>query len=501
MRFLNETDHYLYGISARFEDTESIRRASTLLFTAICTVSALQEHQGEALFQLCSLELRRLVSDFVFASAATVDDFQGLCIASFWLSDMSWSVSGLAIRRAFEFQLGHSFQIVVGDKSVQEGLATKIRFTSQQDALACLRVWYLFFICDHHLSIIYARPSTFGMQATVSDWERYLNAVPESSTDVRIAGQIELLLLLDKVTQLLGPNFNTRMPSIFKPQLESFDQQLDQWVATWNARYDSYAEIGDFARKALTLHYLFSKLFLYSHVFRGLSSNRTQDAMPTEFFNMATSAVTSARSVIDLVTQDDIMKTALVAIPHYYHTFVAYACSFLLKVHTEYHNHLGLECEQAFRAIHQVIILCQSSECASHHLVRWMGAGLQKLAINCRATSLQQCVQDAHQLEQNYTLEPARSADGFCQRPGHNAEDDDSMSHKTDDKWDLSTETARSFSGIYQQLDPNMDQLMNSNADYANHASTQEMGTVEFQQDWSTIIPAFGSEYMGFGNR
>lgn len=242
-RFLNETDHYLYDISTRFKGTETIRRASPLLFTAICTVSALHEPRGEALFQVCNLELRRLISDFVFATKVTLDDFQGLCIASFWLSDSSWSVSGLAIRRAFEFHLGRSFEIVVGEKSVPERPAAKMRFRSKEDALDCLRVWYLFFICDHHMSILYGRPSSFGVQSTVNEWERYLKANPESSTEIRIASQIELLLLLEKVTQLLGPNVNTRTPLIFKPQIELLDQQLDQWIATWTSRYGTQPPI------------------------------------------------------------------------------------------------------------------------------------------------------------------------------------------------------------------------------------------------------------------
>lgn len=52
--FLNETDHYLYGITSRFENLRSIRCASSLLFTAICTVAALQEPNGDELFCICN---------------------------------------------------------------------------------------------------------------------------------------------------------------------------------------------------------------------------------------------------------------------------------------------------------------------------------------------------------------------------------------------------------------------------------------------------------------
>ncbi|RMJ19324.1 hypothetical protein BHE90_006066 [Fusarium euwallaceae] len=59
--FLNQTDHFLYSIA----------------------IFALHEPQGEALFDICSSELRRLISEFVFAIQVSIEDFQGLCIASF----------------------------------------------------------------------------------------------------------------------------------------------------------------------------------------------------------------------------------------------------------------------------------------------------------------------------------------------------------------------------------------------------------------------------------
>ncbi|RSM19133.1 hypothetical protein CDV31_002054 [Fusarium ambrosium] len=236
--FLNQTDHFLYGIASRFKDLESIRRCSSLLFTAICTVSALHEPQGEALFDICSSELRRLISEFVFAAQVSIEDFQGLCIASFWLSDISWSVSSLAIRRAMEFQLARSFDLIVGDDTASGRSGSRLPLSNPDDALCCLRMWYLFFICDRHLSILYGRPSTFGDEVSVVKWQRYLDAISETSTDVRLASQIELLLILDEVIALFGIRSAVRIPVSFQSRLEGFNHQLDRWIITWGSRYD-----------------------------------------------------------------------------------------------------------------------------------------------------------------------------------------------------------------------------------------------------------------------
>ncbi|TEA17051.1 Transcriptional activator of proteases prtT [Colletotrichum sidae] len=202
-KFLDQTDHYLYGTNAGYADVDSVRRASPLLFAAICTVSALHEPGGESLFQTCNLELRKLIQKFVFASQISTADFQGLCIASFWLSDVSWSVSGLAIRRAMEFQLGKSYDLVVGNDNVRS-VTNRMQLRSRGEALDCLRVWYLFYVCDHHLSILYSRPSSFGKQVSVVKWELYLQALPETRTDTRLSSQLELLSILDQVTALFG---------------------------------------------------------------------------------------------------------------------------------------------------------------------------------------------------------------------------------------------------------------------------------------------------------
>lgn len=517
MRFLNKTDYYLYGILHGFDSIESIRHASPLLFTAICTVSALHEPHGEALFKICSLELRTLISSFVFAPKATVHDFQGLCIASFWLSDISWSVSGLAIRRAIEFQLEHSFEIVVGDKQLQRRPGTKIQFTSDEDALSCLRVWYLFFVCDHHMSILYGRPSSFGVQASVNNWERYFKAMPQSITDTRISSQIELVLILEKVTQLLGPDIHARTPLIFKAQLELFGQQLDQWVSSWTIRYgkchssyssfqkkkkkkfqladtqppEQHQRIGEYPRKSLTIHYLFAKLFLTSHVFRGLSSDPNKDPIPHEFYDMAQDAVRSAQSIIDLVTGDETMKAAFVGMPHYYHTFVAYSCSFLLKLHTEYHRHLGLGRQDILSAISRVIELCQRTPCASYHLVRWMGAGLQKLSKNYEAALAKGAMrQQEPTLASEDRMNQLQPFDSEIGSEFRTLEDSEA-------RWDTPRDAEGLFSEICQDVIPSTSPIGNNL--YPADGGMAQADAGQFDQYWGFVSPTFGSEYLGFG--
>lgn len=234
--FLSKTDHYLYGLASKYKDTESIRDASPLLLTAICTVSALHDSTGQTCYRVCDAELRRLVSISIFMPQVSVEDFRGLCIACFWLSDISWQVSGLAIRRGIEFDLHKSYNLVVGSNASDASLSSRMDITCQNEAVDCVRLWYLFYICDQHSSVLYGRPSTIHEQESIRDWEAYLSAVQDTNMDIRIVSQVALLRILNNVSMLFGPNLESRIPTVFKPELNRFNKQLDQWVTTWLSR-------------------------------------------------------------------------------------------------------------------------------------------------------------------------------------------------------------------------------------------------------------------------
>ncbi|KXH54131.1 hypothetical protein CSAL01_11053 [Colletotrichum salicis] len=492
-RFLEQTDYYLYGITSRFEDLDSVRRASPLLFVAICTVSALHEPGSEQLYRACSARLRKLVSDFMFKKRVNLYDFQGLCIASFWLSDLSWSVSGLAIRRAIEFQLDKSFYIVTGTGKLDDRFSRTIGIKTREDALSCLRVWYLFYVCDHHLSILYGRPSSFGSQSSVTRWRKYFIAVPSSSTDVRLCSQLELLSILEKVTYMFGSDVDSRTSVLFQKDLENFGSQVDEWRTMWTAQYttqrDIKSHVGDFPRKNLRLHYYFAKLFIGSHVFRGLSSNPVHDPMPTEFHALAHATVESARSTIYLVSNDPDLKAGFVGLPHYNHTMIAYACNFLLKVATKYHRHLGIDQNEVFNDVSKVSEFCQSIHCTRYHLVSWMGVGLEKFVENCRKLAERQSETFSDGREHNASVSPALSSRKTR-----------AMGRITtsNDAWDSARRVAEAFPTSLQGFE---------DGEYSFPEDTGDMGSIEnlgldmlegYDLSWDSLLPSFNFEHMGF---
>jgi hypothetical protein len=127
------------------------------------------------------------------------------------------------------------------------------------------------------------------------------------------------------------------------------------------------------------LHHRFSKLLVSSHVFRGLGRDPVQDPFPAEFQPLALVAIDSAKSVLDLTVNDPDIVAAFAHIPHYYHTMIAFACSFLLKTATIYAEHISIDSGAVINSITPVISLCLGVKCTAYHLAHWIGRGLQAL--------------------------------------------------------------------------------------------------------------------------
>lgn len=134
------------------------------------------------------------------------------------------------------------------------------------------------------------------------------------------------------------------------------------------------------------LHFHFSKLYVSSQVFRGLSSETSNAFVPTDLKDLASVAVESAKSVIDLVTTDKDIADAFVGVPYYFHTMIAYACSFLLKTTRHYSESLDIDDDAVYDMLWRIIELCEHTPCTNLHLVHWIGQGLRKMLLDIGMT-------------------------------------------------------------------------------------------------------------------
>jgi hypothetical protein len=235
-------DPYIYNMTAQYGSLDEFRRRSPTLTAAILAVAALHDVSAKPeLYSMCSKEFKRLVANAMFEKKIDVEYLRALVVGSFWLSDIGWTLSGYAIRRASEFHLRTCYHQIAD--SIKH--ASKYTQEQLQEARDGLRLLYLLYICDHHLSILYGRASIMrDNEHYILGYENYLASSVASDIDKRVAAQVSLLLLMSRIRESLGLEEDTGVPlsDSILPKIKSFERELDNWVLRWSNTHSQFSQ-------------------------------------------------------------------------------------------------------------------------------------------------------------------------------------------------------------------------------------------------------------------
>jgi hypothetical protein len=133
------------------------------------------------------------------------------CIASYWLSEINWTVSGYAIRRATELNIASHYHRAVND--------------GNEESADYVRLWYVLYICDQHLSTLYGRPPVIREDFVIHGWEGFIQSPITSAEDKRLASQVALLNIIHNIRDLFGPDASVLVPHVYSMQIVSFGRQ------------------------------------------------------------------------------------------------------------------------------------------------------------------------------------------------------------------------------------------------------------------------------------
>lgn len=221
-RFKGTLNAYLWGgIALTHDSLSSARESSPLLAAAILAVTALHSQDSGRSFDICYPVFLDLASQSMFQRYHTLDDVRGLCIGAFWLSDVSWKLSGLAVRIATELNL-HQF------------CARALRDEPQHVEKA--RLWYFLYVCDHHFSIAYGRPPVIPEDVTISRHERFLQLPGIRQSDYRLHSQVAIFVILSRVYHTFGPDRSRLVANDEFESIRRYNADMDMWRKTWEPR-------------------------------------------------------------------------------------------------------------------------------------------------------------------------------------------------------------------------------------------------------------------------
>ncbi|KAK5942462.1 hypothetical protein PMZ80_005027 [Knufia obscura] len=373
--YLKKLDPYIWHLAGDYTDLESFRSRSPTLTACILTVAALHDTTRGSLYAICSKEYRRLVANAMFERKIDMEYLRALVIGSYWLSDISWTLSGYAIRRASEFQFKQCYQVIAeSQKSPNTTDKTKL-----QEAMVGIRVLYLLYICDHHLSVLYGRSSIMrDNESYITGWEAYLSCQLAVNADRRIAGQICLMYLMNQIRETLGPEDNASvLPASAIDDIVRFEANLDDWIARFS-RHNQHALIGQWPNKGAIMHYHWAKLYLTSYSLRGLPE--TNATIPEHFLEIASAAVTAATNIITLLLEDKDAHMAIAYVPHHVHGMIAFATMFLLKVATKHAEQLFVDKRHLSMLLAALARQFKGTVVGKDHLIHRMAEGVEKMA-------------------------------------------------------------------------------------------------------------------------
>ena len=478
--FHTSLNHYLWvGLEQIHTSLNSVRRSSQLLTATILTVTALHIPTSAKTFDNCYQEFLALISSSMFSRYHSIDDVRALCIAAFWLSDVSWKLSGHAIRVATELGVHNAFfKAMEGDR----------------EAFLKARLWYMLYVCDHHFSIAYGRPPMISESLQIREHEQFLRLPFADALDYRILSQVALFQIMTRIHDTFaeirlpspphesGREHHTNstnsglrgkvLSSQHFPCMRGFNLEIDQWRIKWQSLQRHNNFIGTFPPKGIVLYGYFAKLQLNAFAIRGISTNRAD--LSTERKEFVSAAISAATSVLTFVLEEADMRRALVGTPLYVHTMIAFASAFLMNIANikaqgfPLGKHFSIDAQLVWHNVGAMIDVLQGLVVSDRHLIKHLAAGL--------ATMLQKAKQAGH-------MRTAGTSDvsGVSSIPQPVVE--------TQEVWDEGRHGLANMSGAHANTDNHM--TLSAMADDGFNGEDDQM--MMFMND-SMLFDAFGTE-------
>ncbi|RJE22221.1 Transcription factor [Aspergillus sclerotialis] len=311
-------NRYLWdGMALVHDNLTAVRNSSSMLSASILAVTALHMPNKERTYDTCYAEFARLASESMLDRYHTLDDLRALCIGAFWLADVSWKLSGYAVRIATERNLHQCYR-----KALQGSPEHKEQ----------ARLWYLLYTLEHHFSIAYGRPPIIHEDPTITNHNMFTMSPSVPQSDLRLHSQVDLFIILTRIYHAFGPDVDLEVPESDFGMIDRFDNDLAEWKSAWFPRLAGSQYVGAYPYKAVFLHYHFSRLQLNSVALRTYHSATSTRFMSPERKKRADLAIKSSMATLKVLLDEPDIQRALIGVPLYLHSMITFAAVFLLKI-------------------------------------------------------------------------------------------------------------------------------------------------------------------------
>ncbi|PWY68976.1 hypothetical protein BO94DRAFT_628582 [Aspergillus sclerotioniger CBS 115572] len=318
-QFVDSNNRMLWdGALLLHRTLDSVRRSSSLLTAVIFTVGALHTPGRTEAFHQSYNVFVSLASSLSLSRHHSLDDIRALCIGAFYLANLSWKLSGQAIRIAAEIGLHQSYhRLMQGERNQMEHV----------------RLWYATYVCDHQFSIAHGRPPAAVNDESIRNIELFLSQEGANNGDARLAAQVSLFATLTEAYMAFGSDPNRPLDQQDIEKLRVFNVAVEQWKLQWVPRSENCVILGSYPSKALVLYYHFARFQLNSLALRGVAP---PGPVPTDLSlghrEAANKAIAAAMATLTLILEEIDLRLAFPNVPIFTYTMVAFCATFLLKM-------------------------------------------------------------------------------------------------------------------------------------------------------------------------
>ena len=337
-------------------------------------VASLHIPGKEKIHLQCHKQLRELIASSMFDRFHTLEEIRALCIAAFWLPDLSWKLSGHCVRMATELNLHQAFY--------KAFYSQKQTLEDRKDARERARLWYLLYVLDHHFSIAYGRPPVTAELQAINETDVFLKSPECTTSDRRVISQVSLFIILSRAYTVFGLEAERLMEGDDVTLLNHarFMEDVERWRHQFRHYLMIDNHVGEYPAIGVDLHYNFANLMLNSLALRGRSM-QSLNTLPNSLRPLALRAIEAAHNILHIVlTEPDIQKS-LVGVPLYLHSMIAFATVFLIKMSSRWAA-IGVTISAESRTkplVDGIISTMKNCRAGQNHILYSMAGGFERL--------------------------------------------------------------------------------------------------------------------------
>jgi hypothetical protein len=226
------------------------------------------------------------------------------------------------------------------------------------------RLNFIVYLVDHHCSLSHGRPPmTRGLPSSI-DARTFLQAELSTPKDLILVSHMELWSISYHIFDVFGADINSSFDKHRFAELQTFTKRLDEWQRDWIGILSIRGLLTKSLQNMLLFYYSSTKLYLFSHVFRGSAmGSSTFDFKDQNLNTVAGHAVEEALSIIRLISNgpQDGNQWKPENLPCYFCTATAFACILLLRASGQYQSLPNVNKDTVLQTLHQLATSVQAS--------------------------------------------------------------------------------------------------------------------------------------------